>query len=54
MQCTEYEVSHSSKSSGFDNQTSKIKASSEIELKQILESRGRKLVSIHNKKVANR
>jgi len=50
MQCIEYEVSHSSKSMGFDNKVSKIKASSEIELKQILESRGRRLISIRNKK----
>ena len=54
MQCTEYEVSHSSKSSGFDNQTSKIKANSENEMKQILESRGRRLTSILNKKSSSR
>jgi len=53
MQCIEYEVIHSSKSSGFDSQTSKIKANSESELKQILESRGRKLTSIRNKKLSS-
>lgn len=54
MQCIEYQVSHSSKSSGFDSQTSKIKANSENELRQILESRGRKLNSIINKKISSR
>ena len=54
MQCIEYEVSHISKSSGFDSQTSKIKANSESELRQILESRGRRLNSILNKKLSSR
>ncbi len=54
MQCIEYEVSHISKSSGFDSQVSKIKANSENELRQILESRGRKLNSILNKKLSSR
>ncbi len=54
MQCIEYEVSHTSKSSGFDSQVSKIKANSENELRQILESRGRKLNSILNKKLSSR
>ena len=54
MQCTEYEVTHTSKSTGFDSQRSKIKASNENELKQILEYRGRKLVSILNKRPSSR
>ena len=53
MQCIEYEVIHSAKSNGFDSQTSKIKANSESDLKRILESRGRKLTSIRNKKLSS-
>ena len=54
MQCIEYKVSHVSKSNGFDSQVSKIKANSENELRQILESRGRRLNSILNKKLSSR
>ena len=54
MQCTEYEVSHASKSNGFDIKVSKIKANSENELRQILESRGRRLNSILNQKTSSR
>jgi hypothetical protein len=45
-----YTVSHYSKKSSFDVQTSDIKASSEQELKKILNERGRVLSSIKNKK----
>jgi len=54
MRCTEYEVSHASKSNGFDVKVSKIKANSENELRQILESRGRRLNSILNRKLSSR
>ena len=45
-----YTVTHYKKGNSFDIQISDIKANSELELKQILNERGRVLSSIKNKK----